>query len=66
MKPGSLVVSEYHPNILGIILKEVKRLNSWGKPWGEPAFGNKIYQWWEVLWDNGKITLEDETYLRLI
>ena len=59
MKPGSLVVSEYHPNILGIILKEVKRLNSWGEPWGEPAFGNKIYQWWEVWIDNKVVVIVD-------
>ena len=65
MKPGSLVTCEYHPKIFGIILKEVKRLNSWGESWGEPAFGNKIYQWWDV-WIDNKIIVESEVYLRLI
>ena len=60
MKPGSLgafLVQDSEG--LGVVILEYKKNDEWShKP--------NSFRCWEVLCDNGKITLEDETYLRLI
>ena len=60
MKPGSLVVFLAQDSaVLGVVIREHKKNEAWShKPYS--------FRCWEVLRDNGKITLEDETYLRSI
>ena len=60
MKPGSLVVFLAQDSaVLGVVIREHKKNDAWShKPYS--------FRCWEVLCDDGKITLEDETYLRLI
>lgn len=60
MKPGSLVAFLAQDSaMLGVVIREHKKYDVWNH---EPySFGC-----WEVLCDDGKITFEDETYLRLI
>ena len=60
MKPGSLVVFLAQDSaVLGVVIREHKKNDAWShKPYS--------FRCWEVLCDNGKISLEDETYLMSI
>lgn len=61
MKPGSLVAFLAQDSVMfGVVIREHKENDAWNhKPYS-------FRRCWEVLCDNGKITLEDETFLRLI
>lgn len=60
MKPGSLVAFLAQDSVvLGVVIREHKKNDVW-------SHTSYSFRYWEVLCDNGNITFEDETYLRLI
>lgn len=71
MKPGSLVMCAYYPNMLGVIIrkssyKDIGVFDSKSKSkMFTSIWSDKPHQWWEV-WVDNKITIEVEGRLKLI